>query len=146
MASRYIPALVIFFTLSITTIYFYIEESSYVAGMKLTVGVVSEFGNKSTSSITANGGEKSSSTQALVKFTVDSSNYKAEGRALGIPSWSIGQKVGVYYSPENPKKSRINRWDELYFFTLIGAHFIVVILLFSLVNFIVYKVRGRPLS
>ncbi len=146
MAPRYIPALVIFIALIITAVYFYTEESSFIKGMNLTTGVVSGLGSESSSSITSNGIKESSNTQALVNFTVGSSKYTAEGRALGIPRWNVGEKVGVYYSPDNPNISRINRWDEMYFFTLICAQFIVIILLFGLVNFIVYKVRGRPLS
>ena len=146
MALRYIPAVVIFIALIMATLYFYSEESSYISAMKLSTGIVTELGSNSSSSVTINGKKKSSNTQALVKFTIGSSKYTAEGRALGFPRWNIGQEVGVYYSPENPDISRINRWDELYFFTLICVHFIAAILLFSLVNFIVYKVRGRPLS
>jgi len=146
MAPRYIPAVVIFVALIMATIYFYSEESSYISGMKLSTGIVTELGSNSSSSVTINGKKKSSNTQALVKFTIGSSKYIVEGRALGFPRWNVGQEIGVYYSPDNPNISRINRWDELYFFTLICAHFIAAILLFSLVNLIVYKVRGRPLS
>lgn len=146
MAPRYIPAVVIFIALIIATVYFYKEESSYISGMKLSTGVVTALGDNSFLSVVTNGGKESSNTQAIVEFTVGTSKYLTEGRALGFPRWRVGQEVGVYYSPENPNISRINRWDELYFYTLIFGHFLAAVLLFSLVNFIVYKVRGRPLS
>jgi len=146
MAPRYIPALIIFIGLIIATAYFYSKESSFISDMKLTTGIVTGLGGKSSSSITMNGKKESNNTQALVKFSVAASSYRVEGRALGFPQWTVGQKVGIYYSQDNPNISRINRWDELYFFTLICAHFIAAILLFSIINYIVYKVRGRPLS
>ncbi|HED36727.1 MAG TPA: hypothetical protein ENI76_00540, partial [Ignavibacteria bacterium] len=127
MAPRYIPALIIFIASIIATVYFYTEESSFIKGMNLTTGVVARLGNKSSSSFTSNDIKESSNSQALVDFTVGTSKYRAEGRALGIPRWNVGQKVGVYYSLDNPNISRINRWDELYFFTLIGVHFIVIL-------------------
>ena len=65
---------------------------------------------------------------------------------MGYPYWQIGQNVEVYYSVDNPKKSRINRIDELYNFTLWFLFFISASVLFATINFIVYKVRGRPLS
>jgi hypothetical protein len=114
--------------------------------MKLSEGVVSQLSFIKSSDIKINDRKGAGHTEAIVGFTVNSINYKVKSRALGIPKWHMGKKVGVYYLPEDPNISRINRWDELYFYTLICAHFLTAILLISFVNFIVYKVRGRPLS
>lgn len=146
MPSRYIPAVTIFIVLIGTTIYFYISESSYIAGMEVTSGVVVALGGKSTSSESINGQTTSTKTQALVDFAIANTIYQAQGRALGYPKWEIGQKVEVYYSQENPKEFRIKRWDEMYFFTLISLQFLLFLLVLGLINFIVYKIRGRPLS
>ena len=66
MAPRYIPAVVIFIALIIATVYFYTEESSYISDMKLSAGVVTELGNKSTTTVTINGKKKSSNTKHLL--------------------------------------------------------------------------------
>ena len=65
---------------------------------------------------------------------------------MGYPDWKIGQSVDVYFSPKDPRHSRIKRWDELYFYTLISAFFLACCVFFGVINFIVYKIRGRPLS
>ncbi len=146
MPLRYIPALVIIIGLTVATVYFYNEESSYISGMEITSGRVVALGGKSKSTITFIGSKSSANTQALVDFTVDGSTYRSEGRAMGLPGWEVGQTVDVYFSEQDPEKSRIKRWDELYFFTAICSFFLGFCLLFATVNFIVYKVRGRPLS
>lgn len=146
MAPRYIPAVVIFVALVLASAYFYQKESSFIEGMNTTSGTVVALGGKSTSSVETNGQTRSSNTQALVDFTVDGKTWRAEGRALGVPRWAPGEKVDVYYSPDNPETSRIKRWDELYFLTLLCLSFVAFILVFGTINFIVYKKTGRPLS
>lgn len=146
MPARYIPALVFLIALTAATIYFYNDESSFIEGMSVAQGEVVALGSRSTSSSSINGRSSSSNTQALVDFEVNGKLYRVDGRAMGYPEWTIGQKVEVYYSPEKPATARIKRWDELYFLSLICAFFISTSLVFSLVNFVVYKVRGKPLS
>lgn len=146
MPKRYIPALIIFIALLASAIYSYQLESSFISAMKITTGEVVSLGSKSTATTSINGNTKKINTQAIVDFTVNEKTYTAKGRSMGYPYWQIGQNVEVYYSAENPKKSRINRIDELYNFTLWFLFFIGGSTLFATINFIVYKVRGRPLS
>lgn len=146
MPKRYIPALIIFMALIGSTIYFYQQESTYIRGMKTAQGVVVKLGSRSTSVVTDNKKTTKTNTQALVDFKVDGSTYRAEGRAMGYPRWKIGQSVDVYYSPDIPQHSRIKRWDELYFYTLLSAFFLLCLILIGAINFIIYRVRGRPFS
>ncbi len=146
MPLRYIPALIIVIALIGATIYSYQLESSYIKGMKLASGELVALGNKSTSSTSINGNKTTANTQAIVDFEANNSTYKVEGRAMGYPRWEIGQTVEVYFSEKNPNKARIKRWDEIYFFTVISSFFLNFCLLFGIINFIVYKIRGRPLS
>jgi hypothetical protein len=146
MPKRYIPALIIVVALIGLTIYFYQQESTYIKGMEITTGVVAGLGNKSTSTTTINGKMTTVNTQALVDFQFNGSTYRVNGRAMGYPDWKIGQPVDVYFSPKDPGKSRIKRWDELYFFTFVSAFFLIACVFFGIINFIVYKVRGKPLS
>ena len=146
MPLRYIPALVITIALIFSTLYAYKRESSYIEGMAVAEGVVTELGSRSKSSVTINGTTTKTNTQALVDFEVNGTVFRAEGRAAGYPLWEVGSKVPVYYSVNNPDKARINRFDEVYFFTLISAFFLICCLLFAFINFLVYKIRGKPLS
>lgn len=146
MPLRYIPALMIVIALIGSTIYSYQIESTYIKGMRLTSAELVALGAKSTSSTSVNGNQTTTNTQAIADFEVNNSVYRVEGRALGYPRWEIGQKVEVYFSEKNPNRARINRWDELYFFTGISALSLSFCLLFGMINFIVFKVRGRPLS
>lgn len=146
MPKRYIPALIIFIALLGAAIYSYQIESSYINAMEIAAGEVVSLGSKSTVTTSINGNAKKTNTQAIVNFTVNDKTYTAKGRSMGYPYWQVGQSVEVYYSVNNPKESRINRIDELYNFTLWFLFFISASVLFATINFIVYKVRGRPLS
>lgn len=146
MPFRYIPALIIVLALAGASIYFYQIESSYVDGMQVASGEVVGLGSSSTSSVTTNREKTTSNTQAIVDFEVNQSTFRTEGRALGFPEGKLGQSVKVYYSEGNPETARIKRWDEVYFFTLICLSFFVASLILVAINFIVYKIRGRPLS
>jgi len=146
MPARYIPGLIVFIALIFGGAYSYHVESSYINGMTTTKGEVVAFGSRSTSTRTTNDVEKTVNTQAIVNFVVNNETYRVEGRAMGYPDWVLGQDVEVYFAKHNPNEARINRWDEIYFFTLICSFFISTTILFSIINFIVYKVRGRPLS
>ncbi|MGM0563268.1 MAG: DUF3592 domain-containing protein [Pseudomonadota bacterium] len=146
MPLRYIPALIIVLALAGASIYFYQVESSYVDGMEVASGEVVGLGSGSTSSVTTNRDKTTSNTQAIVDFEVNQSTFTVKGRAMGMPAWKVGESVEVYYSKANPEIARIKRWDELYFFTLICAFFLIASLVFAAINFAVYKVRGRPLS
>ena len=146
MPLRYIPALIIVIALLCSTVYFYTEETAYINGMAVTEGTVVALGSKSTSSTTTNGKPTQTNTQAIVEFDSDGTTVRVEGRAMGYPHWEIGRTVGVYYAENNPSEARIKRWDEVYFFTLVSAFFLSVCLLFAAINFLVYKVRGKPLS
>jgi hypothetical protein len=145
MTARYIPGLIIFIALIIGGAYSYHVESSYINGMTITSGEVVAFGNRSISTRTSNDIEKTVDTQAIVYFKVNNETYRVEGRAMGYPYWELGQGVEVYFAKDNPKQTRINRWDEIYFFTLTCSFFISTTILFSIINFIAYKLRGRPL-
>jgi len=146
MPKRYIPALVIFVALIWSTIYFYKQESSYIVGMTKGKGVVVLLGDKSTSSISFIGRTTTTNTQAIVDFEANNLTYRIEGRGLAYPRWKIDQTVDIYFSQENPTLARINRWDELYFFTILSSFFLGCLIFFATLNFIVYKIRGRPLS
>lgn len=155
MPLRYIPAVIIFLAVSAATIYFYQQESTYINGMNIARGVVIGHGNKSTFTTTTNVGpsqgnsnqkQKTVNTQAIVDFQVNGSKYRVAGRAMGYPGWKIGQSVDVYYSADNPRHSRIKRWDEVYFHTLLSGFFLIAMVIFAMINFIVFKIRGRPLS
>lgn len=146
MPARYIPALIIVAILLGCVIYAYQFESSYIKGMKQTSGMVAKLGSRSTSTITINGETTTSNTQALVDFQVNNTTYRVEGRAMGIPRWDIGQTVVVLFSEADPSRARIQRWDEIYFYTLICSFFLACCVFFGALNFIVYKVRGKPLS
>ena len=155
MPLRYIPALIIFIGLLGAGSYSYKVESSYIKGMKTITGELVALGSRSVSSrrinddegkVNIHNHEGGSNTQALVDFEFNNTTFRVEGRAMGYPRWKLGQKVEVYFSESNPSEARINRWDEVYFFTLISSFFIIFCLVFSIINFVVYKVRGRPLS
>lgn len=146
MPLRYIPALIIVIALICSTIYAYQEESSYIDGMAVTEGVVVDLGSRSTSSVTINGTTTKTNTQAIVDFEVNDAVFRVEGRAAGYPLWEIGSTTPVYYSVNNPDKARIKRFDEVYFFTIASAFFLGCCLLFAFINFLVYKIRGTPLS
>jgi len=146
MPKRYIPALIIFVALIAATFYFYQQESTYIKGMSMATGAVVGLGNKSTATTTINHHKTTTKTQALVDFQYNGVTYRTAGRAMGYPRWKVGQSVDVYFSPQNPHRSRINRWDELYAHTLLSAFFLICIVLLGTINFIVYKIRGKPLS
>jgi len=146
MPLRYIPALIIFTSLTASSIFFFKKDFEYLAGMKRTEGVVIRFGAKSVSTTTSGGSSASRNTQPIIRFNVEGESYLAEGRAMGIPRWEMGQASGVYYDPENPKKNRIDRFDEKFFYALICLFFLSGGLLFSLVNFTYYKKTGKVLS
>lgn len=146
MPARYIPASIIAILSLVATIFFYLSESDFIRDMKITSGKVIKLGNKSTSTISINGKKTTTNTQAIVEIVVGNGTYVSEGRSFGVPKWEVGQDVEVYYSADDPKISRIKRWDELYFFTLISAFFLISCVVLGLVNYIVYRVRGRPLS
>lgn len=143
---RYIPALVIIIGLICCTAYFYLTESAFINDMEITSGKVVELGNRSTSAITVNGKTSQVNTQAIAEFLLDGKTYRVAGRGFGYPRWKVGQAVDIYYSPEDPRQARIHRLDELFIFTFISAFFLIACLLFAGANFIVYKIRGKPLS
>lgn len=155
MPIRYIPAVIIFLALIAATIYFYQQESTFIKGMNVTRGVVVGLGSKSTFTTSTNvnarhgtsdQNQTTVNTQAIVDFQVDGSKHRVRGRAMGYPRWQIGQSVDVYFSPRNPGQARIKRWDEVYFHTLLSGFFLIACALFALINFMIYKIRGRPLS
>ena len=146
MSRRYIPALIIVLVLIGATIYLYDKESTYISGMSIATGKVVALGSKSTSSMSIPGKTTTRNTQAIVAFTVSGTSYRSEGRAFGYPDWKIGQTVEVYYSAANPKMSRIKRFAEVYFFSLVSAFFLSACIVFGAINYVVYKIRGRPLS
>ncbi len=146
MPRRYIPALIIVIALIGSTIYFYNEETSYIKDMTVAEGRVVALGEKSTATTKVNGKSTTTNTQAIVEFEANNTTYRVEGRAMGYPRWEIGQIVDVYYSEKKPNIARIKRWDEIYFFTIISAFFLSCCLFFGSINFLVYKVRGKPLS
>lgn len=146
MPARYIPALIIVIALIGSTIYFYNKESAYISGMSIAPGEVVALGSKSTSTVSVNGNKSTTNTQAIVEFTASGATYKSEGRAFGYPDWKIGQEVHVYYLPANPEKSRIKRVDEVYFYTAISGFFALCCFVFGSINYLVFRVRGRPLS
>ncbi|MGB1581134.1 MAG: DUF3592 domain-containing protein [Nevskiales bacterium] len=146
MPKRYIPALVFVIALAICTTYFYVQESRFIEGMALAQGKVQSLGAGSSKQTSAFGKSVTTPTQAIVAFRVEGKTYKSRGRAMGLPAWLPGDTVGVYYNPQDPRQSRIQRFDELYFHSLIPGMFLLGALLFASINFLVYKLRGRPLS
>lgn len=146
MPLRYIPAVIIFIGLCLSTAYLYSQEARFIEGMTVTEGAVIGFGDKSSSSTTINGNTESENTQPLVEYSVRGDKYISEGRALGLPKWELGQTARIYYRESSPEVSRIGRFDELYFYTLLSGFFLIAITFFGLLNFVVYKVRGKPLS
>ena len=143
MPLRYIPALIIFISLAATSAYIFKKDLEYLTGMKRTEGVVFRFGAKSKSTTTGGG---SRNTQPIVRFNVEGESYLAEGRAMGIPRWEMGETSGVYYDPDNPKKNRIDRFDEKFFYAFLPFLFLCGGLFFALVNFTYYKKTGKVLS
>jgi hypothetical protein len=146
MPKRYIPTLILFISTIVGTIYASYLESDYISDFKVAAGIVTDLGSKSKHTVTVNGKTKSKNTQAIVSFTVEGKSYESRGRSLGYPYWEIGQKVKAFYSPNNPDISRIDRLDELYFFTILGCFFTLAFIFLVLINYTVYKVRGKPLS
>lgn len=160
MPRRYIPALILVLGLAISTIYLFNKETAYIKGMAVASGKVVALGNKSTSTVSFSSGvvlgknntsvvstnSHTTNTQALVDFSVSGSTYRSEGRGFGYPKWRVGQAAEVYYSSDNPKINRIKRFDEVYFYSIISAFFLSFCILFGSINYLVYKIRGRPLS
>lgn len=146
MPLRYIPAVIVLIALIGAVIYSYQIESSYIKGMNTISGELVALGDKSTFTTSINEIEERVNTQAIVDFEVNNSTYTVEGRAMGYPRWKLGKTVEVYFSESNPSEARINRWDEIYFFTLIFSFFLSCCTFFCVINFVVYKVKGRPLS
>lgn len=143
MRDSYIPICVVLAALFTSTIYLYRHESSFLKPMAITSGTVAAHGNRSIVTTTINGVSTTRGNQALVDFFVGGTRYRAEGRAMGRPSWQLGQVVDVYYLPSDPKVSRISRTDEAYFFTLLSGFFLVAMLLCAAINFAFRALRNR---
>lgn len=146
MKLSYLPAGIVIAALLASTAYFYHHESSFIAPMKVASGTVVAFGNGSKVTTTVNGVSNTRGIQALVDFSVGDMRYRAEGRAMGLPEWQLGQAANVFYLPGDPQVSRISRTDEAYFFTLLSAFFLVAMLLCAAINFIFHVVRNRRVS
>ncbi len=146
MRARYIPAVILLTGLLAGSIYLYKLESNYVKSMLIVEGQVVGHGAGSTSSSTANGETKTTSTQAIVEYRVNGVSYKVYGRSFGFPKWVVGEKITVYYDPDKPKLARINRFDEMYLHTLLCLVFLFGGLLTAMFNYVVYKTTGKVLS
>lgn len=147
MPKRYILGLIIFLLTIAATIYFLHIESSYTDNFEITEGIVFELGDKSTSYVGVNGTKTTENTQAIVSFKVAGKKYISEGRGPGYyPRWKINQKVNVLYSRDNPELSRIDRLDELYFFTILGLFFTSAFIILGSINYLYYKITGNPFS
>ncbi|HWV14452.1 MAG TPA: DUF3592 domain-containing protein [Cellvibrio sp.] len=149
LPKKYIPALLLFILSLAATIYFFQLENGYIKNMHIVQGEIVGFGGKSgIKESSSQGGLKTSTfthTQAIANFSKDGSIYRVEGRAAGFPRWQLQQKIEIYYSLENPKKSRINRFDELYFYTLLSGVLPLYIFLAFMFRFGVNALRKRPL-
>ncbi len=136
MTSRYLPALFVIFCLFIVTSFLFVKESSSIEGFKSEEGMVTGFGSRK--------GTKRS-TYTIVEYRVNDAVYACHSRGFGYPAWKVGDQVRVLYSTIDPSNSRISRIDEIYSHTLLFSFFLFTSLLFLLVNFIAFKIRGRPL-
>lgn len=146
MRARYIPSVIFLCCLLAISIYLHRVESEYIKSMLIAEGEIVGHGAGSTSSSTVNGKTNTTSTQAIVKYKVNGDSYKVYGRGFGFPKWKIGESVTVYYDVANPKKARINRFDELYLHTSLCLFFLSGGLLTALFHYIVYKTTGKVLS
>lgn len=146
MRLSYLPAGIVIAALLASTAYFYHHESSFLSPMKVASGTVAAFGNRSNITTTINGVSNTRGTQALVDFSVEGMRYRTEGRAVGLPNWQLGQTVDVHYLPGDPLVSRISRADEIYFFTLLSAFFLVAMLICGAISFIFASVRNKRMA
>ncbi|WP_372873111.1 DUF3592 domain-containing protein [Shewanella sp.] len=134
MSVKYIPAVVVVMLLCLATGYFYLQESSFTAGLTVTPATVIGFGSKARLSTSVNGQASSTDLQPVAEFQYAGTSYKVKGRALGYPRWQLGEVVDVYFSEQNPHQARIKRWDELYFHSLLSSAFLILTLLCLLTN------------
>ncbi|WP_347333008.1 DUF3592 domain-containing protein [Marinimicrobium locisalis] len=146
MPRRYIPFVIIVITLIVGGGYFYHVESSYIEGMKEASGQVVDFEMREGSTVHRGDHKESWTRQAIVEFEANNASHRFIVRAFSYPKFEMGEGVDVYYSEGNPNKARVKRLDQVYFFTLICLIVLAYCAIFSLINFAVYKIRGRPLS
>lgn len=135
----YLPAIAIVLLLMCATGYFYIQESSYTQGMSTTSATIVGFGSKSRLTTNVAGARSSTDLQPIAEFQIDDKTYRIEGRALGYPRWQLGQSVDVFFFEQNPYHSRIKRFDELYFYSLLSAFFLITVFLSTLLNVVLRK-------
>jgi len=109
--------------LAISTLFLYKVESGYVSGFSLVSGHVSHFEyNKSSSRTGASTANRIKTT--VVSFKVKSKSYDVRSRGFQRPEFS--ESIEVYYDPNDPSNARVNRFDELYFYTLISLFFFIM--------------------
>ncbi|WP_166836018.1 DUF3592 domain-containing protein [Rheinheimera pleomorphica] len=139
MSVKCIPAIVVVMLLCLATGYFYLQESSFTEGLTVTPATVVGFGSKAGLTTSVNGQASSTDLQPVAEFQYAGTTYSVEGRALGYPRWQLGEVVDVYFAEQNPHHARIQRWDELYFYTLLSGAFLILTLLCPLLNIFLRK-------
>lgn len=65
------------------------------------------------------GPSRSSDFRAVVRYEVQGRSYEVESRFFGLPRWQPGDSAEVRYTPHDPARAQLQRWDDRYFHTLL---------------------------